>query len=596
MMRSHLGVRAAAAAVAFAGVSGFSGQALADACGTTVGNATDGLVFNITADTVWGGVAKPGPICLEEPIYVGDPTVPDPAVLTILPGTIVRGQPRRGGTGTVNNNAGSLVVTQDSQLIAQGTPTSPIVLTTAAVDNDNDGNCDNLDRGLGNTFKDPFPGLNPNSPAGCAATETCNTACVAPGCTPLFCDDTPDSAPLAPLDAAGESNVQLWGGLAISGNAPTNLGDDEGVGFGKGVLEGVAVPATPIALATYGGNEPHDSSGVLEYVSVRHAGDPLIANNELNGIGFAGVGDGTVTQYLEVYTNWDDCFEWFGGTVNANHLVGLYCGDDQFDLDEGYTGTLQFLLTAMPFFNQDSGAAYGSASGDRMGEWDMINAANVNLRRDDDATTDLNTPWPFGNPFIWNLTGIGSTTDAANPATSPAAANQGLFMTAAFAGQVYNSIMVNTGANTSVSCDAAGGIGTATCVNHATADLVRLVASCSFDTGAPNATVAANGDAYAERITGNATAFDNASGTSEVLVAENAAGFGGKGGADGKLPTGSVTAFDPRPTGDCLLQGLEPNGPSVDRAASYRGAFEPGAPILWTTGWTAGNAAGLIAD
>ena len=594
-MRRDFFVGVAATAVAFAGSGGIPVEARADACGTTVGNPTDGLVTNITANTTWGGVANPSPICLQEPIYIGEPAVSDPAILTILPGTIVRGQPRRGATGTVDNNAGSLVITQDSTIIADGTPTNPIVMTTAAVDNDNDGVCDNLDQGLGNAFKDPFPGLNPNIPAGCAATNTCTTACTG-GCVPLFCDDDPAGAPLAPLDADGNANVQLWGGLAISGNAPTNLGDDEGVGFGKGVLEGVNVPATPVANATYGGTEPHDNSGVVRYVSVRHAGDPLIANNELNGVSIAGVGDGTIYEYVEVYTNWDDGHEWFGGTVNGNHLVSLYVGDDSFDIDEGFTGTLQYLFTAMTFFNETDAGTYGSGSGDRMGEWDMINAANVNLRRDDDGTTDLNTPWPFGNPFVWNLTGIGSTPDGANPAVSDASANRGLFLTAAFAGQVLNSIVVNTGANPSLECDAAGGIGTATCANHATADLVRLVASCSFDTGAPNATVSANGDAYAARITGDAVSFDNASGATDVLVAENAAGFTGQGGADGKLPAGGISPYDPRPTGDCLLSGLQPQADGLDRAATYRGAFEPGAVELWTTGWTATNAAGLIAD
>jgi hypothetical protein len=590
-MKRHWTASVAATAATLAGISGFASQASADACGTTVGNATDGLVAHITVDTVWGGVANPGPICLEEPIYVGDPGVPDPAVLTILPGTIVRGQPRRGATGTVNNNSGSLAVTRDSKLIAEGTASSPIIFTTAAVDNDNDGNCDNLDRGLANAFRDPFPGLNPNSPPGCAATETCNTACTG-GCVPLFCDDTPATAPLAPLDAAGEENVQLWGGVAISGNAPTNLGDDEGVGYGEGVLEGINVPATPIVNAEYGGVEPHDNSGVIKYVSVRHAGDPLLANNELNGISFAGVGDGTIAEFIEVFTNWDDGLEWFGGTVNANHLAVMFAGDDQFDMDEGFTGTLQYLFTAMPFFNEDNGAAYGSGSGDRMGEWDNINAANVNLRRDDDGTTE-NSPWPMGHPFVWNLTGIGSTPDA-NPAVSPAAGNQGLFMTAAFAGQVWNSIVVNTGAGLCVTCDAAGGILGMTCATNATADLVRLGASICADTGAPNATVAANGDAYAEALTGDAVSYDNISTASEVLVAEDAAGFTGKGGADGKLPALGITPYNPRPTGSDL--GITPTGPGLDRAATYRGAFENGAPELWTTGWTAGNAAGLIAD
>jgi hypothetical protein len=595
MMRRHLGVSIAATAVALAGVSGFGSRAMADACGTVVGNPTDGLVTNIIVDTVWGGGANPSPICLEEPIYIGAPAVLDPAILTILPGTIVRGQPRRGATGTVDNNAGSLVVTQDSTIIAEGTPTSPIIMTTAAVDNDNDGACDNLDRGLGNTFKDPFPGLDPNIPAGCAATETCTTPCTG-GCVPLFCDDTPASAPLAPLDTALEPNVQLWGGLAIVGNAPTNLEDDEGVGYGRGVLEGINIPATPVANATYGGVEPHDNSGIVKYVSVRHAGDPLIANNELNGVSLGGVGDGTVYEYVEVYTNWDDGHEWFGGTVNGSHLVTLYAGDDQFDLDEGYTGALQFLFTAMPFFNAAGGSSYGSGSGDRMGEWDNVNAANTNIRIPADAvllTDDDPTPWPMGHPYIWNLTGIGSTPDV-NPAAFPASANRGLFMTAAFSGQVLNSIIVNTGANSCVECDAGGGVLGMTCPTNATADQVRLVASICADTGAPNATVAANGDAYAERITGDAVSYDNISTASDVLVAEDAAGFTGAGGADGKLPTIGVTAYDPRPTGTEL--GLTPQDTGLDRSATYRGAFEHGAAELWTTGWTAGNAAGLIAD
>jgi hypothetical protein len=178
--------------------------------------------------------------------------------------------------------------------------------------------------GPGQNFKDPFPGFDPNIPAGCAAAGTCTTACTG-GCVPLFCDDTPTTAPLAPLDAAGRENVQLWGGLAIMGNAPTNLGNDEpAVTMGVGTLEGVAVPATPGPLTFYGGVETHDNSGIYRYVSVRHAGVEIAANNELNGVSLAGIGDGTVFEYMEVYNNFDDGFEWFGGTVNGNHLVTLY--------------------------------------------------------------------------------------------------------------------------------------------------------------------------------------------------------------------------------------------------------------------------------
>ena len=41
-----------------------------------------------------------------------------------------------------------------------------------------------------------------------------------------------------------------------------------------------------------------------------------------------GVGSGTVIEYVEVYNNQDDGFEWFGGTVNTKYLVSAFNGDD----------------------------------------------------------------------------------------------------------------------------------------------------------------------------------------------------------------------------------------------------------------------------
>ena len=46
-----------------------------------------------------------------------------------------------------------------------------------------------------------------------------------------------------------------------------------------------------------------------------------VGENELNGIAFQGVGSGTVIDYVQVHQAYDDCFEFFGGTVNAKHLV-----------------------------------------------------------------------------------------------------------------------------------------------------------------------------------------------------------------------------------------------------------------------------------
>ena len=40
----------------------------------------------------------------------------------------------------------------------------------------------------------------------------------------------------------------------------------------------------------------------------------------------------------------DDSFEWFGGTVNCKYLVAYKGTDDDFDMDNGYSGTIQFGL------------------------------------------------------------------------------------------------------------------------------------------------------------------------------------------------------------------------------------------------------------
>jgi len=48
-----------------------------------------------------------------------------------------------------------------------------------------------------------------------------------------------------------------------------------------------------------------------------------------------------------VNTTQDDCFEWFGGTVDAQYLICNNGGDDMFDADQGYIGSLEFLFGRM---------------------------------------------------------------------------------------------------------------------------------------------------------------------------------------------------------------------------------------------------------
>jgi hypothetical protein len=126
----------------------------------------------------------------------------------------------------------------------------------------------------------------------------------------------------------------LWAGLIILGDAPVSPSTGN-----TDRIEGI--PAS-IAEGVYGGSNAADNSGVLSYVSVRHAGVELVAGggNEINGITLGGVGSGTTIDHVEVVANLDDGIEFFGGTVNVSSAMVSYQGDDAFDVDQAYSGTI----------------------------------------------------------------------------------------------------------------------------------------------------------------------------------------------------------------------------------------------------------------
>ncbi len=74
------------------------------------------------------------------------------------------------------------------------------------------------------------------------------------------------------------------------------------------------------------------------------AGIELTANNETNSITLGGVGRGTKFEHIQVSYGGDDGIEWFGGSVNGKYLVVQGTWDDSFDIDNGFSGNLQFGL------------------------------------------------------------------------------------------------------------------------------------------------------------------------------------------------------------------------------------------------------------
>lgn len=154
---------------------------------------------------------------------------------------------------------------------------------------------------------------------------------------------TPDE-PIVFTSQAIESEKKpgQWGGLILLGKAPLNVKDAAGNSI-QASVEGI-LKTGQAAGTNYGGNEPDDSSGTLQYVRVEYSGIVVATDNEVNGITFAGVGRGTKVDHVQVRQTLDDCFEFFGGTVDAKYLACQSNQDDGFDFDLGYTGRLQFLV------------------------------------------------------------------------------------------------------------------------------------------------------------------------------------------------------------------------------------------------------------
>ncbi len=125
----------------------------------------------------------------------------------------------------------------------------------------------------------------------------------------------------------------LWGGVILLGKATINSSESELA------IEGIP---TSERRGLYGGEQDDDNSGILKYVSIRHGGTSIGADNEINGLTLGAVGSGTTIEYIEVIANKDDGLEFFGGAVNTKYVVVSNCGDDSFDADEGYHGYNQY--------------------------------------------------------------------------------------------------------------------------------------------------------------------------------------------------------------------------------------------------------------
>ena len=285
--------------------------------------------------------------------------VPSGLTLTIMPGTVIKG-----ASAAVPANATALIVERGGKLLADGTQACPIVFTSVA---------------------DPMDG------------------------------------------SYSLTNVGDWGGIVLLGKATNNLittntysGGYNGVGFVEGFsaanprdLYGAGDPIFPTA-------DDNDNSGILRYVSIRHAGAILALGNELNGLSLGSVGRGTIIEHIETVANADDNIEFFGGTVNLKYASVLFGDDDMFDYDLGWKGKGQFL--------------FGMASDSLTGLHSADNGFEA------DADDNSKAPSLRSHPVFYNVTLI------SNGHVNPTADNSGPAAIQAkelTEGEIYNSIFAN---------------------------------------------------------------------------------------------------------------------------------------------------------
>jgi len=213
--------------------------------------------------------------------------VEDGEVLTIEPGTVIKGDLGQGDQAT------ALVVARGGTIYAQGTVENPIIFTSISDD-----------------------------------------------------VDIPDDMPYCA--ASGQ-----WGGLAVLGEAV--ICDSL-----EGHLDGIPVADS---RGRYGGQDDQDVSGVLEYVSIRHAGATLHDAAPMSGLTLAGVGCGTVVRYVEVVQSGDDGFEWLGGSVSGDHLISVFNKADGFDFDLCWRGGGQFFFSMSCWYSGDQAAEHDGGYG-----------------------------------------------------------------------------------------------------------------------------------------------------------------------------------------------------------------------------------------
>ena len=354
---------------------------------------------------------------------------------------------------------------------------------------------------------------------------------------------------------AGSRAPGDWGGVILCGKAPVNLP-------GNPTIEGGVI-------ATFGGTDPMDNSGILQYVRIEYAGIAFLPNNEINGLTMGGVGAGTTIDHIMVYGSGDDSFEWFGGTVNAKYLIAVAGTDDDFDTDNGFSGRVQYGL-----------AIRNPALGDF-----ATGGFSNGFESDNDATGSANTPQT--SAVFSNCTMLLPPPISGNPVT-PFVNAAGALIRRNSAESVFNTVFVGRTFGLDLNSNSTN-LTTANAASGALAFQNNVLANYS---PLPNRAARVSSNSGTTAGFNVNTFVGSANDTTRAIagLGLNADNFSWTGNCSNKScsPTLNLPAASILNTGaaftNAKLTGAGNGGPnSTFDVVTYRGAF---GATNWATGWT----------
>ncbi len=449
--------------------------------GNNNSGSTITLQGRINADTI---LRKQNTYILKGLVYmVGNHT------MTIEAGTVIKGS-------FSGADVASLIITRGSKIVAIGTPTEPIVFTSAS----------------------------PNPQSG------------------------------------------DWGGIVICGKAGYNLSYNGAAGLyqvegGIDNAQGDGLAGSGDAVAPTVVND--DNSGTLQYVRIEFAGYAFQPDKEINSLTLAAVGSGTTIDHIMVAFAKDDAYEWFGGSVNCKYLIAYKTQDDDFDTDNGYSGSVQFGLII-----RDS----------------LIADISTSEAFESDNNASGTTSVPKTRAIFSNITAIGPRATLANTGSSLYRAGVQVRRNSGIS--LFNSIIM--GWPQGILIDGTTGTSTALNIEDSTLRLRNVTLAGNT----VNLKFSGTGGAT---ITSDATLntwFTNSFYNNDILTNT----------ADAKLiQPYNYGAPDPTPFAGAngnqkILTGAEFSDPKFmgdtffDKTVTFRGGIAPAGPLAtWWKGWTKFN-------